>query len=262
MIPYKVFHMFRIGPLRFNLYGIMFAAGFGVATLLAVKEAAKEGIEKDTILDLTVRMLAGAIVGARLFYVLFYWPAQVPLTFWDVFKIWEGGVAFFGGFLGGLTVAYLYVRRRGLKFWKIADVYTLPLIVGHIFGRIGDYLTGGHPGKITDVPWAIYLQNAFRHPVVLYEIAGLIIIGVIILILKKIRRFEGFLFLIYVQLYAIQRMVLDFFRIESTDPRTLGLTPTQYVVVILFVSSACFMVRKYLLAFRAAAESRKEEPPS
>ena len=155
--------------------------------------------------------------------------------------VWKGGLAFFGGLIGALVSGYIYLKKNKLNFWIYADIFAVPLVIGHIFGRLGDYFTGGHPGKITNLPWAIYLDNALRHPVVLYEIIGLFIIVVILLNLKKIKFFNGFLFSTYVMLYSIQRMVLDFFRIESTDPRYFGLTPTQYLVIILFVLSAIFI---------------------
>jgi len=235
MIPYKVFPMIKLGPLSFNMYGVMFALGFIAANWLAVKEARKKDIRKEIVESLIFYILIGSIIGARLFYVLFYWPEATPFTFWDLFTIWKGGLAFFGGFIGALITGYLYTKIHKLEFWKLADVFTLPLIVGHILGRVGDYLTGGHPGLVTDLPWAIYLDGAARHPVVLYEILGLIIIGAIIYQLKKLNKFDGFLFLLYVQLYAVQRIILDFFRIESTDPRFLGLTPTQHLVILLFI---------------------------
>lgn len=241
MIPYKVFPMFELGPLHFNMYGIMFALGFLAATFLAVKEAKKRGISKEVVYDLVFYILIGTIVGARLFYVFFYWPEHMPLTFWDIFKVWEGGLAFFGGFIGALAAAYVYIKKNKLNFWVYADIFTIPLVVGHILGRFGDYFTGGHPGKITNLPWAIYLDNALRHPILLYEILGLFIIVVILLNLKRYKFFDGFLFSSYVILYSAQRMILDFFRIEATDPRYLGLTPTQYLVIILFVLSATFI---------------------
>ena len=244
MIPYKVFPMFQIGPLHINMYGIMFALGFLIATWLAVKEAKKRGIKKEVIENLVFYILIGSIIGARLFYVFFYWPADMPLTFWDIFKVWVGGMAFFGGFIGALIAGLVYVRKRKLDFWKFADLLTLPLIVGHILGRLGDYFTGGHPGKITQLPWAIYLDGALRHPVVLYEIIGLIIIVLIIYYIRKLNKFDGFLFLVYVQLYAVQRLLLDFFRIKSADPRLLGLTPTQHLVILLFILSTAFIIRK------------------
>ena len=248
MIPYRIFPMFHLGFLNFNIYGIMFALGTLIAILMAVKEAKKRSIPKDNIYDLSFYLLIGMLVGARLFYVLFYWPKGMPLSFFDIFKVWEGGLAFFGGLIGAVIAGYFFLRKHNLDFWVYADIFTMPLIVGHIFGRVGDYLTGGHPGKITNLPWAIYTDNALRHPVVLYEIIGLFAILGIIYFLKKKNYFEGFLFLSYLILYSIQRLFLDVFRIESTDPRFLGLTPSQYVTLIMiavgFYAIARFKFKK------------------
>ena len=246
MIPYKILPMFKLGPLHINIYGIMFALGFLAATFLAAHEAKKRKINKEIIYDLVFYLLIGAIVGARLFYVIFYWPKNSTLTFLDIFKIWEGGLAFFGGFIGALATGYVYLKKNKLNFWIYADIFTVPLVIGHIFGRLGDYFMGGHPGKVTNLPWAIYLENALRHPVVLYELIGLCIIVVVLSNLKKFKFFDGFLFLSYVMLYSIQRMILDFFRIELTDPTYFGLTPSQYIVIVLFVIAAFFMLTKFL----------------
>ena len=244
MIPYKIIPMFHLGPLHFNMYGIMFAAGILIASLLAVREAKKRGIDPETIWDLVLYLLIGIIIGSRLFYVLFYWPKSEPLTFIGAIAIWNGGLAFFGGFLGALATGCLYVRKHQLKFWEYADLFAIPLVAGHILGRLGDYFTGGHPGKVTELPWGIFMEGAIRHPVVLYEITGLIIILIALTQLRKIKLFEGFTFMSYITLYSIQRFILDFFRLESTDPRRFGLTPSQYIVIILFLMAVAVIMTK------------------
>ena len=257
MIPYKVFPMFELGPLHINMYGIMFALGVLVASLLAVRVAKKRDIGEEIIWDLVFYLLIGIIIGARLFYILFYWPDGIPFTFFEAVAIWHGGFAFFGGFLGALTAGYIFTIRKKLKFLILADIFTVPLVVGHIFGRFGDYFTGGHPGKITSLPWGINLNEAVRHPVVLYEIAGLMIIVIILLYLKRIKSFDGFLFSSYISLYSIQRMILDFFRIESTDPRFFGLTATQNLVIILFILSTMFILVQFKKARAKLAKIEK-----
>lgn len=245
MIPYTVFPMLKLGPLHFNMYGVMFALGALIVIFLAAREAERRGIDKKSIENLSFYMLLGVIFGARLFFVLFYWPKGEPLTFFNAIAIWNGGLSWFGGFVGAVIFLYLYTMKNKLNFLKYADIFTLPLVIGHILGRIGGYLTGQHPGKPTDLPWAIYLNGVLRHPVVLYEILGLTLILLIVWRLKKTKYFEGFLFSSYIVLYSIQRMILDFFRIESTDPRYLGLTPSQYIVIALFVLSGYFIVYKF-----------------
>ncbi|MEK6858244.1 MAG: prolipoprotein diacylglyceryl transferase [Nanoarchaeota archaeon] len=242
MLPYKIFPMFELGPLHINMYGIMFALGVLVASLLAVREAKKRNIDKEIIWDLVFYLIMGIIIGARLFYVIFYWPREIDLTLWNAIAIWRGGLAFFGGFLGALTAGYIFAKKRKLNFLLLADIFTIPLVVGHILGRLGDYFTGGHPGKITTLPWGIYLDGAMRHPVVLYEIIGLVIIVILLFYLKKCNLFNGFLFSSYIILYSSQRMMLDFFRIESTDPRFLGLTPTQHLVIFLAILLVTFIL--------------------
>ena len=131
----------------------------------------------------------------------------------------------------------------------------MPLIAGHILGRFGDYFTGGHPGKITNLPWAIYMDNAFRHPIVLYEILGLLIIFAVVSSLMKNKFFDGFVFASYTVLYSAQRIFLDYFRIESTDPRFLGLTPSQFISIALLITAICFIAIKL-----RKLNSRTEKP--
>ncbi len=257
MIPYKVFPMFRLGPLHINMYGIMFALGFLAAIFLAVREAKKRNINKEIIYDLAFYLLIGGIVGARLFYIIFFWSDGTPLSLISAIAVWNGGLSWFGGFIGALVIGYVYLKKNKLNFWVYVDIFTVPLVIGHIFGRLGDYFIGGHPGKITNLPWAIYLQNALRHPVVLYELIGLGIIVVILLKLKKFKLFNGFLFLSYTMLYSIQRMILDFFRIESTDPKYIGLTPSQYIVIVLFIIAAYFLKFKYVKSSKKSQHKTK-----
>ncbi len=241
MIPYSPLAHIDLGVIQLHWYGVFAALGFFIATLLLAREAQKRGIPKATVESLAGWLIIGGIIGARLGYILLYWSPDIPLTLWSAIKIWEGGLAWFGGFIGALMVGWAYLHIKRLDFWKYADIFTVPLIVGHIFGRIGDYVTGGHPGKITTLPWGIYMDGALRHPVVLYEILGLLIILTAILCLKKVRLFDGFVFLSYVMLYSVQRIFLDFFRLASTDPRYFGLTPSQYISIALFVLAGVIM---------------------
>ena len=246
MIPYKIFPVFEIGPFHINMYGIMFSLAVIVAYVLAIKEAKKRNIEKKIIEELIFYLLIGSIIGARIFYIMFHWPDSIPLTLFEAIAIWKGGLAFFGGILGALAAGYIFIRKKKLNFWILADILAIPIVVAHILGRLGDYLTGGHPGKVTSLPWGIFIEGTVRHPVVLYEIVGLIIILVILLNLKKIQSklnlFNGFVFSGYIILYSVQRIILDFFRLESSeDPRFLGLTPTQYLSIVLFILLIAFI---------------------
>jgi prolipoprotein diacylglyceryl transferase len=237
-----------------NLYGVMFASGVFVAALLAEREAKRQGFSAEMVQQLVLWMMLGIVVGARLFYVLFYWPEDLPRTLIGTIAVWKGGLAFLGGFLGAVSAGYLFTRAKKLPFWRLADIFTIPLVIGHIIGRIGDYLTGAHPGAITDLPWGIPLHGAIRHPVVLYEILGLVIIVAALLVLRKRLRGDGMLFTAYVTLYALQRLILDVFRIPATDPRYLGMTPTQMGLVVI---AALLIIYQYRGRRKQSAGFRK-----
>jgi len=102
MIPYTIIKPFMIGPLHINFYGIMYAIGILVTILLAIYFGKKKGFSKDIIEDLSIYLILGIVIGARIFYILFYWPQNLPFTFLDIFKVWNGGLAFFGGFIGAI----------------------------------------------------------------------------------------------------------------------------------------------------------------
>lgn len=245
MLPYRVFEPFHIGPFMVNFYGIMFALGAYAAYWLAVREARVKGLDINAVEKIFFFLLIGGIVGARLGYILLYWPQGIPLNLLEALKIWKGGLAFYGGFIGALVAGIFFLKTRRLNLWRYADAFTIPFVVGHLFGRMGDYLTGGHPGRLTDLPWAILLNGELRHPVVLYEMIGL---GIILSILCWLRRRvipDGILFTAYIILYAVQRLFLDIFRIEMTDPRYLGLTPSQFIAIGLILLGVILMLSRY-----------------
>ncbi|MBI2547292.1 MAG: prolipoprotein diacylglyceryl transferase [Candidatus Aenigmarchaeota archaeon] len=212
------------------MYGVMFALGVLVAYYVAKYLARKKGIDEKIISDIAIYIILSGIIGARLLYVILNLDYFLRNPF-DILKIWEGGLAYFGGLIAAIITGYIYVKRKDLDFFLFADLIAIPLVIGHIFGRIGDYLTGGHPGTVTNLPWAILLEGALRHPVVIYEILGLFaILGILFLIKNRIGK--GELFLSYLMLYSVQRFALDFFREEMA---LFGLKSAQYITLILFI---------------------------
>jgi phosphatidylglycerol:prolipoprotein diacylglycerol transferase len=241
MMPYKVFEPFHMGPFMINFYGIMFAVGTFIAFQLAVREARMRQVDSQIMERLFFCLILSGIIGARAGYILLYWPQGQPMDFFDIFKIWEGGLSFYGGFIGAAITGVIFLKLYKMNFWDYADAVTIPLVVGHFFGRIGGYLTGGHPGTETDLPWAIMLNGELRHPVVLYEMIGL----VILYLLKSRLKLRGILFTTYISLYAVQRLILDIFRIELTDPRYFGLTPSQFIAIGLLSLSVLLMLLRF-----------------
>lgn len=234
MIPYKSFISWDLGFLTIQSYGLMLSLAFLVGLFLAVKEAKKKGINLKHIYNISFYAILGGLIGSRLYFILtnpnFF--ISNPL---EIFQIWKGGLVFFGGLLGAIIFISIYIKKNKLDFWKFADLFSIPLVVGHIIGRIGCILgDGGHVGKLTTMPWGVLVNNEVRHLTAAYSTIGLLIILGILIFLKRRRLKKGVLFLSYIILYSIMRFIIEIFKLEQTY---LGLTLTQYICIVLFFGS-------------------------
>lgn len=251
--------LFKIGPVVVHTYGMMMALAFLAAMYISKREARIFGEDPDKIADLIFYILLWGILGARLFYVAvnFSWFVSHPL---DVFKVWEGGLVFYGGFIGGLGAAFYCVRKRKIPFWKSIDILTPALPFGHFLGRIGCFNAGCCYGKACDLPWAVTFTDPQSlaplhiplHPTQLYEsLANLALFGLIMAVRKK-KRFEGQLFWGYVVVYGVMRFLIEFARGDERGSFLLGLSPAQQVGVLLCLSGAVML---FVLSKRAHREA-------
>lgn len=215
----------RIGPFTLRWYGVMIAMAFLVGLLVAVREAERKGVGKERVLDFSLYALVGAILGARLYYIVFtdlFWFWNNPMS---VFAVWQGGLAIHGGILGGLLVCILYARRYSLSFFRLADTLAPSLILGQAIGRIGCFLNGDAHGYPTSLPWGLVYSPESPagqmfpgqplHPTQLYEMFLNFIIFVILWGVRKKIKTDGHLFLLYVILYSIFRIFLELFRADK-----------------------------------------------
>jgi len=241
MIPYKSFISWDLGFLTIQSYGLMLALAFLIGIYLLVKEAKKKGIDLTHIYNISFYAIIGGLIGSRLFYILTN-PEFYINNFLEILQIWKGGLVFYGGLFGAIIFIFIYVKKNKLEFWKFADLFSIPLVVGHIIGRIGCVLgDGGHAGKLTTMPWGVLVNNEVRHLTAAYSIIGLLIILTILIFLKKKRLKKGILFLSYLILYSITRFIVEIFRLEQTY---FGLTFTQYICIALFFGSI-LLLRKF-----------------
>ena len=240
MIPYKIFSAIHLGPIAIQPWGVMVAIGFAAGAYIAIKEAKRKNIDIDQMYNLIFWVTISGIIGARISYLIEYW--REISSFADIFKIWEGGMGFIGGFFGALIAAYVYVRATKLDFRKIADIFAPALAIGHAIGRIGCYITGLHIGKLTAVPWAVMVNGELRHQTALYEIITNSANFLILWKLRTRKAFDGFLFLLYLMLYGAERFIIDFFRV---DPVYYGLTPTQWVFIFIVPVSLFLLLKGY-----------------
>jgi phosphatidylglycerol:prolipoprotein diacylglycerol transferase len=148
--------------------------GFAAAWYLGRRRAARPDspVTPLQVDDLIFYGALGIILGGRVGYMLFYGFDQILENPLNIFRIWEGGMSFHGGFLGVLAAMWLYARRLGRGFFQLMD-FVAPLVpIGLGAGRIGNFINGELWGAPTQVPWAFIVDGEARHPSQLYE-AGL-----------------------------------------------------------------------------------------
>lgn len=243
--------LFKIGPVTLYSYGALVATGFIVALLVALNQAKKQNIPKETILDIGFYILISAIVGSRLLFVLMDYEHYLknPL---DIFKIWEGGLVYYGGLLPAIPVVIIYCRKKGLPLWGIADIFAPSIAIGHAIGRLGCFSAGCCYGKPTDLPWGVTFTDLHSlaikgiplHPTQLYEAIGEFAIFSFLILWRKRKTFDGELFGLYVLLYSFIRFINEFFR---GDPRGFiynGISLSQAISILLFLGAIIFIRNK------------------
>ncbi len=185
----------QLGPLALRWYGLMYLLAFGLFLLLGrqrIKTGPQPGWTVKELDDLLFYGVLGVVLGGRLGYVLFYQPAHFLAHPLEILSVWQGGMAFHGGFLGVLVAMGLFARKTG-KSWLAVTDFIAPLVpLGLAAGRIGNFINGELWGRPTDVPWAVVfpqIDTIPRHPSQLYQFAleGLALFALLWLFSRKPR---------------------------------------------------------------------------
>jgi phosphatidylglycerol---prolipoprotein diacylglyceryl transferase len=167
---------FQIGPVKVHWYGLMYLLAFAVAWWLGRLRAREtwRGWSPTEVDDLIFYGMIGVIVGGRLGYTVFYGLPGHGGDPWSLLRVWEGGMSFHGGLLGVLAAMWLFARRRGRRFFSVAD-FLAPLVpFGLAAGRVGNFINGELWGRPTDLPWGVVFPSGgelARHPSQLYQAA-------------------------------------------------------------------------------------------
>ena len=228
--------LFHIGGFTVHSYGLFIAAGFLLGIGLAVKEARRKGIPADKILDLSFYIILSAILGSRLLFALINYPHYLehPL---DFFKVWEGGLVFYGGLILSFLTGLWIIRKQNLPFWETADLMAPSIAIGQVFGRLGCFAAGCCFGQPTNRFWGITFSHPDSlaptgialHPTQLYESLTALLIFLILWFLKDRQKVSGRLFLYYLFLYGLGSM--DFGIFQRRQPGdTLGGKLVRYAV--------------------------------
>lgn len=241
----------HLGRVPINWYGLTFFLAFVIAARLVIKWAPQYKIPRQAVEGLLIWVLAGVVIGARLYFVVQNDPKSFLAEPWRILAVWEGGLAFFGGLFGAIIAAYLYCRNVGLSFLTAADLFAPAIPVGAAIGRISCGLDGMDYGTPTSLPWGVIYTNpnsyapidgVARHPDQFYELAGDLIIAALLLRLRaKLGR--GGLFLFYLVAFATLRFFIFFVR-GNVPAVAFGLKNAQLTALaILLVAIPAFVGR-------------------
>ena len=210
--------------LTFHWYGVIIATGMALAVALACARERRLGLPKDTALDLALLGIPMAIVCARLYYVVFSWReyAANPIR---ALYIWEGGMAIYGGIIGGVLAGYLYAKHKGLPFLALADLAAPSIALGQAIGRWGNFVNQEAYGAVATQPWqqrfpiSVFIQadGQWHFATFFYESAWCFIIVAALLIAERKKMFhrDGEIFRAYIFLYALERALVEGLRTDS-----------------------------------------------
>lgn len=234
---------FTLGPLKLHYYGLMYVLAFSFAYLLLpyLFKIRKIKIEKNVFEDLFLWVIIGALIGGRVFYVFFYNFSYFLEHPFGIIAVWEGGMASHGGFIGATLALFLICKKHQLPFLRLADAIVIPVGIGLMFGRFGNFINGELFGRITDVSWCMNFDTAegCRHPSQLYAMFKDFTLFSIFFALRKTEWQPGILAMSFIGLYAIFRFIVEFFREPDAHIGyvSLSLSQGQWISVFMLLIS-------------------------
>ena len=259
--PGKSFTVFGI---EIAYYGVIIALGMLAGALVAYREAKKTGQKVDDYIDFTLYTLIAAIIGARIYYVIFEWDyySAHPL---EIFNLRAGGLAIYGGVIASALTLFIFTKVKKLKFWLMAETAVQGLIIGQIIGRWGNFFNREAFGGYTDSLFAMQLpvseakgitQELIEHlvtidgvsyvqvhPTFLYEGTWNLLLFIGICLYKRHKKFDGEIFAIYLMGYGVGRFIIEGLRTDQLVIKALGgIAASQVLSIILIVLAVAFVI--------------------
>ena len=257
-------------------YGIIIGIGMLLGITLAARDAERRGIGEDTVYDFALLGIVCGVIGARLYYVFFQWD-NYRGNLLEILNLRAGGLAIYGGVIGGILSLMFYCKRKKQNFLNLADSLILGVLVGQILGRWGNFFNAEAFGRYTDSLFAMQLrrdivnpimidsallQHLVRvngvdyiqvHPTFLYESVWNLCLLLFLLWYRPKKRFTGEIFFLYLGGYGLGRVWIEGLRTDSL------LLPGTGIAVSQALAGACVLVALLciLAGRRFAARGRK-----
>lgn len=244
---------FSIGGLTVRWYGILIAGGLLLALFYAFRSCRKFNIKDDDLTDVTIISLVAGIVGARLYYVIFYDTQGGTNPYFadplSILQIWNGGLGIYGGVIGAFLAAFFVCRKKKISVGAMFDLAAPGFLIGQGIGRWGNFFNREAYGAATNAIWRMTGVNADNmtqgyQPTFFFESVWCIIGFFVLYRYAKHRKFNGELFLFYIMWYGFERFFIEGLR---TDSLMLGnIRISQLVAAVSFIAALCIIVRRRL----------------
>jgi phosphatidylglycerol:prolipoprotein diacylglycerol transferase len=231
--------LLHLGHFALRWYGLIVVTAASVGIWVALREAKRKGLSEHQFADAIPWVIVGGLIGARLFHVIDHWPDEYAANPLRALYVWEGGLAIWGGVIGGLAALALFAWRRALPLAVLLDTAVPGLVLGQAIGRIACIITGDAVGKPTTGPFGLAYSNpgamvpqlgVYYSPTPIYEILMNLTIFAVVWRLRKRPLPDGALFLVYLVLYSIGRFVITFW--SAYKIVALGFNQAQWISLV------------------------------
>jgi prolipoprotein diacylglyceryl transferase len=259
--------IFKIGPIAVRYYGLMWALAFYLGYVVFNKFIKREGLGEEFLDALTVYMVIGTVVGARLGHCLFYgpwWDVVSPTGQviekgylshpWTILYIWQGGLASHGAAIGILISLYLFARRQKVPMIYVVDRVVITVALGGAFIRIGNLMNSEIYGVQTTLPWGFIFERNNemfpKHPTQLYEALSYFLIFFVLYFYYRKQEGKtktGFIFGVFLILLFAARFIIEYVKEPQVDfEKTMALNMGQWLSVPFILAGIFFVVYSYL----------------
>ena len=261
-------------------YGIIICVGMLISIFLGLRFSERYALDKDKILDYVICAVPSAIVGARLYYVIFSW-SDYKDNFWDVFKIWEGGLAIYGGIFGALLAIFIMSRFKKDKFFHLIDFAIPYIMLGQAIGRWGNFMNQEAFGTNTNLLWGMISPKTTEyltwlaestgaavdplkpvHPTFLYE-SLICLAGFIFLVIyrSKLQKNYGEVTALYMCIYGVARALIEGLRTDSLMVKigSVDIRVSQVLSVALIVLGIALYIDSRLKGQKAVLLVKNKE---
>lgn len=269
---------FEVFGISIAYYGVVIACGMLAGILMATYEAKRTGQDPEIYFDLAIIAIICSVIGARAYYVVFSWDAYRG-DLWSILNIRQGGLAIYGGVIAAIITTVIFARVRRLSFPQLVDTAGLGLILGQIIGRWGNFFNreafGGYTDNllamqipvsavrsheiteelarhITEMDGVLYIQV---HPTFLYESLWNLGILMILLLVRRYKKFEGEVFLLYLAGYGIGRFWIESLRTDQLLIPHTTVAVSQVLAVVMSVTSVIMLI---ILRRKAVRKDREK----